>query len=95
MENYPAVVLYQSELDIKYAGYVARQQRQAERLLQMEKIVIAKDFDYDSIVGLSAEAREKFKEIRPHSVGQASRISGVRNSDIAILMVVLKRTKNG
>jgi tRNA uridine 5-carboxymethylaminomethyl modification enzyme len=95
LENYPAVVLYQSELDIKYAGYVARQQRQAERLLQMEKIVIAKDFDYDSIVGLSAEAREKFKEIRPHSVGQASRISGVRNSDIAILMVVLKRTKNG
>jgi tRNA uridine 5-carboxymethylaminomethyl modification enzyme len=95
LENYPAVVLYQSELDIKYAGYVARQQRQAERLLQMEKIVIAKDFDYDKIVGLSAEAREKFKEIRPHSVGQASRISGVRNSDIAILMVVLKRTKNG
>lgn len=81
----------QVELDVKYEGYVARQQRQVERFYRMERMKIAPDFDYDSVRGISNEAREKFKRVRPLSVGQASRISGVRNSDIAILVVTLGR----
>ena len=81
----------QVELDVKYEGYVARQQRQVDRFYRMERMKISPDFDYDGVRGISNEAREKFKRVRPLSVGQASRISGVRNSDIAILVVTLGR----
>lgn len=84
-------ILYESELDIKYEGYIGRQDRQVERFQNMEKIKIPVDMDYDKIEGISNESREKLKQIRPMSVGQASRISGVRTSDIAVLMVLLKR----
>ncbi|MCB5231196.1 MAG: tRNA uridine-5-carboxymethylaminomethyl(34) synthesis enzyme MnmG [Sphaerochaetaceae bacterium] len=86
-------LLNQSELDLKYSGYVERQNRQAQKLNKMEKIVIPSSFDYSGIVGLSTEGKQKLTAIKPHSVGQASRISGVRNSDIAILMVHLSRGK--
>jgi tRNA uridine 5-carboxymethylaminomethyl modification enzyme len=59
----------------------------------MEHISIPPDFDYESIEGISSESKEKFKQVRPLSVGQASRISGVRNSDIAVLMIVLGRNR--
>ncbi len=85
------VITYQAELDVKYSGYIQRQERQVERHVKMEKIEIPDEFDYDGIEGLSAEAREKFKAIRPKNLGQAGRISGVRNSDMAVLMVVLTR----
>ncbi len=94
LKEFDDAILYQSELDIKYAGYVERQRRQAEKLNKMEKIIIPQDFNYDEVLGLSTESKEKFKSIKPHSVGQAVGISGVRNSDIAILMVVLQRGKN-
>jgi len=61
----------------------------------MERMKIPQDFDYDGVDGLSNESKEKFKTIRPLSLGQASRISGVRNSDIAVLMVILARGKDG
>jgi tRNA uridine 5-carboxymethylaminomethyl modification enzyme len=77
------------ELDVKYEGYMRRQERQVERFHRMEAVAIPPGFDYDRAVGLSAESRSKLKEIRPLSLGQASRVSGVRSGDIALLMVYL------
>ena len=91
LKDVEPVITYQVELDVKYSGYIQRQERQVERHVKMEKIEIPDQFDYDRIEGLSAEAREKFKAIRPKNLGQAGRISGVRNSDMAVLMVVLTR----
>ncbi len=79
------------ELDVKYEGYLKRQEEQVQKFLRMENKKIPADFDYDTAVGLSKEAREKLKKIKPISVGQASRIQGVRSSDIAVLLVYLKR----
>lgn len=85
--------LRQVELDVKYEGYIARQERQVNKFRKMEKVKIPADYDYDAQEGLTREAKEKLKEIRPLSVGQASRISGVRTSDIALLLVLLGRPK--
>ncbi len=90
-DAYPAEWLYQVELDVKYEGYVARQERQIARFEKLEKLRIPGDFDYDALRGISNEARQKLKEIRPMSVGQAARIPGVRNSDVALLTVMLDR----
>ncbi|TVQ38753.1 MAG: tRNA uridine-5-carboxymethylaminomethyl(34) synthesis enzyme MnmG [Spirochaetaceae bacterium] len=90
-EPRPVEWLRQVELDVKYEGYVARQDRQVDRFRRMERMKIPHDYDYDSVTGISSESREKFKRVRPLSVGQAARISGVRNSDIAILLVSLGR----
>jgi tRNA uridine 5-carboxymethylaminomethyl modification enzyme len=81
----------QTELDVKYEGYIKRQEDQVNRFHRMESMKLEADFDYDSIVGLSNESREKLKKIRPLSLGQASRISGVRRSDISLLMLHVKR----
>ena len=80
-----------AEAGVKYEGYIARQEEQVGRFRRMEEKRIPGDFDWDGLAGVSAEAREKLKMIRPISVGQASRISGVRPPDIAILMVSLAR----
>jgi tRNA uridine 5-carboxymethylaminomethyl modification enzyme len=93
LDGYDPSYLYQAELDIKYAGYIKRQEQQVRRFERMEHISIPPDFDYESIEGISSESKEKFKQVRPLSVGQASRISGVRNSDIAVLMIILGRTR--
>ncbi len=79
------------ELDIKYEGYIARQNQEVERFHKLENRRIPAAFDYDSIEGLSNEARQKLKAIKPLSVGQASRISGIRVSDIALLTLYLDR----
>ncbi|HOV40008.1 MAG TPA: FAD-dependent oxidoreductase, partial [Spirochaetales bacterium] len=79
------------ELDIKYEGYIARQNQEVERSRRLELRRIPSDFNYDGIDGLSTEAREKLKSIKPLSVGQASRISGIRVSDIALLNLYLER----
>jgi tRNA uridine 5-carboxymethylaminomethyl modification enzyme len=81
----PSAILSLVELDIKYEGYILRQERDVGRFKKMETLRIPPDFDYDRIEGISSESRQKFKNIRPVSVGQASRISGVRTSDIAVL----------
>jgi len=80
-----------AELDVKYAGYIQRQERQVERFRRMEELRIPAGFDYGRAAGLSAEARGKLAEIRPLSLGQASRIAGVRASDLAVLMVYLRK----
>ncbi len=91
IKDYPWEWISHTELDVKYDGYINRQMKQIDRFHKMEKRTIPSDFDYDLARGISTESREKLKKIRPVSIGQASRISGVRNSDIAVLMVLLKR----
>ncbi len=91
LSDKPESVLCLTELDIKYEGYIARQERQVRRFEKMEKLLIPADFDYSKAEGISREAREKLAAIRPLSVGQASRISGVRSSDIAVLLILLGR----
>lgn len=89
--EYPKSVRLQLELKIKYDGYIKRQDKQVDRFSKLEGIRIPEDFDYDAVEGISAESREKFKLVRPSSLGQALRISGVRVSDITVLLVYLKK----
>lgn len=81
----------QVEIEIKYEGYIRRQLEQIERFRRLEEIPFPKDFDFASLVGLSTEVREKLVRIRPVSLGQASRISGVTPAALSILMVNLKK----
>jgi tRNA uridine 5-carboxymethylaminomethyl modification enzyme len=83
--------LDQTELDVKYEGYISRQEQQVDRFRRLEDLRVPAGLEYDALAGLSAEAREKMKRIRPLSVGQAARIAGVRSSDIAVLLVHLRR----
>lgn len=83
----------QVELEIKYQGYIERQREQVEQFKRLERRVIPEGIDYHSIETLSAEAREKLEHIRPRSVGQASRITGVRPSDLSALIIYLERMK--
>ncbi len=91
ISSYPASVRLQTELKIKYDGYIKRQDKSVDRFTRLENIVIPEDFDYDSIDGISAESKEKFKAVKPQSLGQASRISGVRSSDVAVLLIHLRK----
>ncbi len=91
VNDYPKSARLALELKVKYEGYIQRQDRQVERFSKMEGIRIPEDFDYDAIDGISSESREKLKAVRPTSIGQASRISGVRPSDITVLLVYLKQ----
>jgi len=84
-------VIEQIEIEFKYDGYIARQQEQIERFEKQESIQIPEDYRFSSVKSLSAEGREKLEKIRPSSIGQASRISGVTAADISILMVSLRR----
>ncbi len=81
------------EVEVKYEGYIRHQDAQVERFRKMEEKRIPQGFDFGSLEGVSAEAREKLKAIRPISVGQAARISGVRPADIAVLLVHLRRDR--
>ena len=84
-------VIHQVEIALKYAGYIARQDRDIAKLKSLEDKQIPPDFDYRDVPSLRTEARQKLTKIRPLTLGQASRISGVSPADIAILMVWLKR----
>ena len=88
--EYPAPVRDEVELDVKYEGYLRRQESEAEAFSRREAMAIPADMDYDAIKGLSSESREKLKLVRPASIGQAQRISGLRVSDIALIMMALK-----
>lgn len=83
-------VNFQIELNLKYAGYIERQTREAAKLETIEHILIPKGFDFLEVTGLSNEAREKLHRVQPANLGQASRISGVSPADISVLMVALK-----
>ncbi|MBT8859216.1 tRNA uridine-5-carboxymethylaminomethyl(34) synthesis enzyme MnmG [Lactobacillus delbrueckii] len=83
----------QVEIDIKYAGYIKKQEIQVARLRRQEAKKIPKDIDYDQIEGLATEAREKLAKIRPETLAQAERISGVNPADLAILSVYVQNGK--
>ena len=85
----PQAVTEEVEIQIKYAGYLLRQERQVEEFKKEEARLLPPDLDYDSIRGLRLEARQKLSQIRPLSIGQAGRISGVSPADIAVLLIYL------
>lgn len=87
----PLEVTQQVEIRVKYEGYLRRQEKQIEEFARVEARLLPPEIDYASIEGLRLEARQKLTEIRPHSVGQASRISGVSPADIAVLLIYLER----
>ncbi len=84
-------ILEQVEIQLKYETYLIKEQEMVQRMSQMEDLIIPDTFNYDKLVSLSAEAKQKFKKILPKTLGQASRISGVNPSDIQILMVYMGR----
>lgn len=81
-------------INVKYAGYIKKAEKDAEKMLKMENKKIPEDINYEEITNLASEAREKLEKVRPTSLGQASRISGVNPADISVLMVYLKRKYN-
>jgi len=92
LEMLSAEVREQLEIGVKYAGYIARQLEQVERFRRTEEIAIPEAFEYDGINGLSLEVREKLKQVRPSTLGQAARIPGVTPAAIGILAVLLRRS---
>lgn len=86
-----ADVTEEVEIQIKYAGYLARQEKQVEEFKKEESRLLPGDMDYQSIAGLRLEARQKLSEIRPVSIGQAGRISGISPADIAVLLIYLEQ----
>ncbi|HFJ9441096.1 MULTISPECIES: tRNA uridine-5-carboxymethylaminomethyl(34) synthesis enzyme MnmG [Bacillus] len=86
-------VTEQVEIQIKYEGYIEKSLQQVERMKKMENKKIPEDIDYDAISSLASEARQKLKDVRPLSMGQASRISGVNPADISILLVYIEQGK--
>jgi tRNA uridine 5-carboxymethylaminomethyl modification enzyme len=91
LDAYPREWVERVSLDIKYAGYIEKERRAAARTAKMEAMKLPPDLDYRPILGLSAEAKEKLMKIRPLTIGQASRINGVRQGDIAVLIMTAKR----
>lgn len=91
LSGYSTEALEQAEIQTKYETYLEKERDLVQRMSQLEDLVIPEQFDYSKLVSLSAEARQKFSRIRPHTLGQASRISGVNPSDIQILMVFMGR----
>jgi tRNA uridine 5-carboxymethylaminomethyl modification enzyme len=89
--DYPAEWVEEAATDIKYAGYIEKERRLAARLGKMDAVRLAPDTNYRAIDGLSMEAREKLQQAQPLSVGQASRIPGIRQSDLALLLVLSRR----
>ena len=85
----------QAELSVKYEGYLKKQQAQVARARAMEDWRIPEDIDYDCIESLRIEARQKLKAKKPLSLSQAGRIPGVNPADVAVLMVWLKRRRDG
>lgn len=87
----PKEIFEQVEIELKYDGYIRRQQAQIKEMRRLEVKIIPDDLDYMQLDGLRLEAREKLSKIRPHSVGQASRISGVSPADISVLLIYLSK----
>ena len=89
----PASVTEEVEIQLKYAGYLARQEKQVEEFKKEEARLLPADIDYHTIAGLRLEAQEKLQQIRPMSIGQAGRISGVSPADIAVLLIWLEQRR--
>ena len=90
----PKEVTEQVDINIKYEGYITRQLKQVEQFKKLEVKKIPEDIDYDEIKGLRIEARQKLGMIRPASVGQASRISGVTPADVSVLLIYMEQMRH-
>jgi tRNA uridine 5-carboxymethylaminomethyl modification enzyme len=91
LNQFPTETKEAAEIKLKYEGYIRKEEEMVDKMNRLEKVSLKSDFDYKNITSLSAEAREKLSEIKPLSIGQASRISGVSPSDISVLLVHLGR----
>ena len=91
LNNLPGSIQEQVEIQVKYDGYIKRQMEQIDRFGRLEDVGFPEEFDFSSVIGLTTEVMEKLKKIKPHSLGQASRISGVTPAAISILMINLKK----
>ena len=89
--DYPEDIKEQVSINLKYEGYIAKAYKEAEKMIKLEKKQIPEDIDYDNVKNIASEARQKLKEVRPKTIAQAIRISGVNPSDISILSVYLKK----
>ena len=92
--HYDKEVIEEVEIQIKYEGYIKKVLREAEKMLKNEEKQIPEDIDYDKVSNLASEARQKLKEVRPRTIAQAIRISGVNPADISILLVYLRKYYN-
>ncbi len=93
-ETFDKEVIEQVVINIKYEGYIAKANKEAEKMLEYENIKLSEDFDYSKVPNLAKEAIQKLNEIKPGSLGQAIRISGVNPADISMILLYLKRNKN-
>ncbi len=91
----PLAVQEQVNIQIKYEGYIGQQMKQVEQFQKLENRILPEDMDYETIQGLRLEARQKLNAIRPHSIGHASRITGVSPADISVLLIYLEQRKRG
>ncbi|MGI6309237.1 MAG: tRNA uridine-5-carboxymethylaminomethyl(34) synthesis enzyme MnmG [Bacilli bacterium] len=87
-------ILEQIEISVKYEGYITKAKKEVANLKKLEAIIIPSDYNYDKIHNLASEAKQKLKAIKPRTIGQASRISGVNPADIAVLTIALKKDDN-
>ena len=94
-KNYDLEIINQVVINCKYEGYIKKATKEAEKMLELDNKIIPEDIDYNNIKNIASEARQKLNEVRPTSIGQAIRISGVNPSDISILMVYLKKEYYG
>lgn len=89
LNGFPTEIQEQVEIHLKYESYIEREKKMAEKIESLSNYIIKTDFDYDRVKALSSEGREKLKKIRPETIGQASRISGVNPSDISVLTIYM------
>ena len=93
MPNLTKEVAEEVEIQVKYEGYIKLQEEQVEKFKKLEEKILPQDIEYSKIKGLRLEARQKLDKIKPNSVGQASRISGVSPADISVLLIYLEQMK--
>jgi len=91
LSKYEKEFLEQAEISVKYDGYINKEYEQVQKMDKIENVKLKPEFDYMSLPSLSMEARQKLTKMKPQTLGQASRISGVSPSDISVLMVYLGR----
>ena len=95
-ENRPELSIQEQEeveIQIKYEGYIKLQEAQVEKFKKLEEKILPDDVDYEKIKGISLEGRQKLNKFKPHSIGQASRISGVSPADVSVLLIYLQQLK--
>ena len=90
---YSNEVIEEAEIQVKYLGYITKQQESANRLKELDDVKIPEDINYDEVTHLALEARQKLVKVRPHTIGQASRISEVNPTDINMVLLYLKQNK--